>query len=89
MVCRIIRVKGKVQGVYFRYHTLQKANEIGLKGFVRNEPDGSVYIEAEGEEFKVFELEKWCHNGPPAASVKEVVIEDSPIQNYMSFEIRR
>ena len=45
-----MKVYGKVQGVGFRYYTHKKANELGLNGFVKNKPDGSVYIEAEGEE---------------------------------------
>jgi acylphosphatase len=45
-----IRISGRVQGVFFRASTKAKAEELGISGFVQNEPDGSVYIEAEGEE---------------------------------------
>ena len=48
LICHQIIVTGKVQGVWFRDSTLKKAHELGVKGFVKNQPDGSVYIEAEG-----------------------------------------
>ena len=46
----ILKISGRVQNVGFRYHTRKKAQEMGISGFVKNQVDGSVYIEAEGEE---------------------------------------
>lgn len=67
-----ITVSGRVQGVLFRDSARRRARKLALTGFVRNEPDGSVYIEAEGEKEKLNEFLKWCRKGPLFASVKEV-----------------
>lgn len=67
-----IVVKGRVQGVAFRYYTCQKAQEIGLSGIVKNRADGSVYIEAVGEQVKVNQLLEWCRKGSPASRVDEI-----------------
>lgn len=84
-----ITVKGKVQGVYYRQNTKSKATELGLKGFVRNEPDKSVYLEAEGEGQAVDELIAWCCKGPWLASVEEVIANEQDIKGFISFEILR
>lgn len=83
-----IRVTGKVQGVFFRQSTLEKATELGIKGFVRNETDGSVYIEARGSKMEAF-LE-WLHQGPARAEVDQVKagkIEDE--RSFEDFHIQR
>lgn len=67
-----IKVKGKVQGVFYRSSTQAKAKELGLSGWVKNLEDGSVLIEAQGEEQKLEKLIEWCHQGPGAAVVNEV-----------------
>jgi acylphosphatase len=67
-----IVVKGRVQGVAFRYYTCQRAMEIGLSGIVKNRSDGSVYIEAVGEEEKINQLLEWCREGSPASRVDEI-----------------
>src|SRR5258706_2006965 len=64
-----INVTGKVQGVFFRASAREKAEELGVKGFVRNEPDGSVYIEAEAEEIILEQFLDWCREGPPRARI--------------------
>ena len=84
---RKIRVRGKVQGVYFRAYTQQKALELGVRGIVKNEPDGSVYIEAEGDENSMNSFFSWCKQGPPAAIVKDVESETGELKNYTSFDI--
>lgn len=84
-----VRITGKVQGVYYRQHTLKKALELGVRGFVRNEPDKSVYLEAEGEEEDVNLLLTWCKRGPWLARVDEVVVEGQALQGYSTFEIIR
>ena len=68
-----ILVSGKVQGVFYRASTEKKAKEIGLTGFVRNEPDGKVYTEAQGTEEQLTEFVNWCKRGPDRARVDEVV----------------
>lgn len=83
-----IHVYGRVHGVFFRESALRKANELGIMGFVRNDLDGSVYIEAEGEERALGEFVNWCNDGPPMAEVKEVETEgDSELRKFKGFRI--
>jgi acylphosphatase len=84
-----ITVTGRVQGVNFRWATQQKALELGVNGFVRNEADGSVYVEAEGEEIAVEQLTEWCKRGPSRAEVRGVELSSSNPKGYTGFEIRR
>ena len=84
-----IRVKGTVQGVWYRDSARRKALELGVNGFVRNEDDGSVYIEAEGEEEALKKLTDWCRKGPERAQVDEVEVEEGAIKNFNGFERRR
>lgn len=65
-------VTGKVQGVFFRQSTLQEAQRLGLCGWVCNLPDGSVEIEAEGDEASLRDLVAWAQHGPPMARVDGV-----------------
>jgi acylphosphatase len=64
-----IIVSGVVQGVFFRVNVRQKARELGLSGWVRNEPDGTVKILAEGEEDNLKKIIAWCYNGAEGARV--------------------
>lgn len=84
-----IQVYGKVQGVFFRASTKETAEQLKIRGFVRNERDGSVYIEAEGEDENLQQFIAWCHRGPSHAEVKGVNIEVGSIQGFIKFEIRR
>jgi len=84
-----IKVKGKVQGVFFRASAAEEAKKLKLNGFVRNEQDGSVCIEAEGDEDSLNLFIKWCAVGPPRATVESITKEESSIKNYPSFEIKR
>jgi acylphosphatase len=81
------KVYGKVQGVWFRKYTRDKAVELGLKGFVRNEADGTVYVEAEGEPEATEILKKWLYTGSPASKVEKVEIRDIEPAGYENFEI--
>ncbi len=67
----IITLSGLVQGVGFRYYAQEKAHSLGLVGLVRNELDGIVRIEAEGEESRIKELIAWCESGPGHAEVHD------------------
>ncbi len=71
-------VRGAVQGVNFRYATLQQARLLRLSGKVWNRDDGAVEVIAEGDPAAVAELERWLHTGPPHASVDDVEAEDLP-----------
>lgn len=84
----VIEVFGRVQGVGFRYYTVQKATELSINGFVKNKPDGSVYIEAEGEETQLSEFIDWCRLGPQWARVQEINHYDIPLMNYKGFNTR-
>lgn len=85
----VINIQGKVQGVFFRASTRDKARELELTGFVRNENDGSVYIAVAGEKEKLTELVNWCKKGPRNAVVDKVTTSEAPSQQFSSFEIRR
>jgi acylphosphatase len=82
-------VFGRVQGVFFRQSTQQEAQRLGLRGYTRNEDDGSVTIEAEGTKEALDALEKWCHKGPPAARVDKVEVQAEAVQGYTSFKVQR
>ena len=82
-----IHIIGKVQGVFFRSSAKERAIDLGLKGFVRNEVDGSVYVEAEGEESVLKEFVRWCKDGSPAAKVESVRVQESKMKDHNSFEI--
>jgi acylphosphatase len=84
-----IRVYGRVQGVFYRATAMEKAIQIGIKGFARNEKDESVYIEAEGEEDNLKQFILWCRIGPPRASVDRVTTEPASMKNYSNFVIQR
>lgn len=84
-----ITISGKVQGVFFRANTQDKARELGVKGLVRNEPDGTVYIEAEADEDILEKFIDWCKEGSPQANVEEVKLEESEIVHHTGFTIDR
>jgi acylphosphatase len=67
-----IRVTGKVQGVFFRSAAQTEAINLGIQGFARNDPDGSVYIEAEGPDDAIRRFLIWCHEGSREAVVEDV-----------------
>lgn len=82
---RKIKIYGLVQGIFFRVNAKKQAEKLGITGFARNEPDGSVYIEAEGEKENLEKYIKWCHTGPPLAKVKKVVVTEGKIKNFPDF----
>ncbi|MGN0003216.1 MAG: acylphosphatase [Sphingobacterium composti] len=83
-----IKVRGKVQGVYFRMTTKAVADQVGAKGFVVNQSDGSVYIEAEGDSFALDSLLEFCNEGPERAQVDSVKVEEMvDIKGFKNFEI--
>lgn len=84
----IIRVYGRVQGVGFRYSAVQAATAMGVCGFVCNEHDGSVTIEAEGSREQIDHLIAWCRRGPSRSEVSDVRSFPGQLMNYKSFRIR-
>ena len=80
---------GRVQGVAFRYYTLDIAQSLEIKGWVRNCWDGKVEIVMEGEEDRVKELIDWCYQGPRSAIVEKVDVEWEEYRGeFNSFGIR-
>ncbi len=80
-----IKVYGKVQGVFFRAGAKEIADKLNISGFARNEPDGTVYIEAEGEEKDLNKFLQWCKNGPEAATVDNIEKTQGPLKNFTEF----
>jgi acylphosphatase len=85
---RRLRVRGGVQGVWFRASAAREAARIGVTGFARNERDGSVTVEAEGPRAAVVAMERWCAVGPPRAEVTEVEVADIEPLGSATFEAR-
>lgn len=77
-------VSGRVQGVGYRFSAVDEARRLGLRGWVRNLPDGRVEAEAEGERPRVEALVAWCRRGPPAADVDGVEVEWSDHRGDLS-----
>jgi len=84
-----IQIKGKVQGVFFRKSTQDKAQQLGITGWIQNEPDGSVLTEIEGPSQTIQQMEDWLHAGPEDAQVKELIIKKGEWRGYKDFEVRR
>lgn len=84
-----IVVKGRVQGVWFRKFTKERADHLNIYGFVQNEIEDIVSIEAEGTEEILSQFIDWLHKGSPLSRVREVVFDTGEFQNYSIFEIRR
>ena len=82
-----IKVTGKVQGVFFRASTKAVADQMGVKGLVKNEKDGSVYIEAEASETILEMFVEWCNEGPEKAKVEAVAVSDSEMKGFNNFEV--
>ena len=84
-----IIVSGNVQGVFYRASAKDKANELGVRGFVRNEPNGDVYLEVEAEEDILYKFIKWCNLGPTRAKVDRMEAIPGEVVGFTSFEIKR
>ena len=83
-----VTVFGRVQGVGFRYSALKMARIYGISGFIRNQGDGSVYLEAEGEETNLELFLEWCARGPGYGRVDRMVKNESGMRGFRDFEIR-
>jgi len=82
-----IHVRGYVQGVGFRWTAAREAEILGITGFVRNMPDGTVYIEAEGLPDQLRSFAQWCQKGPAGGIVTSVETESSAPPGYKEFRI--
>lgn len=82
-----IVVTGIVQGVFFRVSTKAVADQMGIKGLVKNLKDGTVYIEAEASPLLLDMFLEWCHKGPEKAQVEQVKVTEGELKNYTNFEV--
>ena len=83
-----VRVRGRVQGVFFRAETRARAESLGIAGLVRNDLDGSVEAVFEGPADRVDSLVGWCRRGPSGAQVDEVEIVDEQPLGEVGFQVR-
>jgi acylphosphatase len=82
-----VRITGRVQGVSFRWYAVREAVRLELVGWVRNEPDGSVATHLEGPDDAVETMVAWCRQGPPAAAVDRVEVQETEATGAASFEV--
>lgn len=82
-----IRITGKVQGVSFRETTKAIADQMGVRGMIKNEKDGTVYMEAEGDDTSLEVFQEWCNEGPDRAKIENVEVTSGELKNYRNFEI--
>jgi acylphosphatase len=87
-VRRRVVVHGTVQGVFFRDSTRRRADSAGVKGWVRNRPDGAVEAVFEGEPAAVEDLVEWARRGPRGADVADVEETEEPPEGLGGFEVR-
>ena len=83
MIAKHIIVSGIVQGVFFRKHTQQKANELNITGWVKNREDDRVEIFAQGDATNLQHFVEWCKKGPPKAEVERVEVTDDEADNHL------
>lgn len=81
-----IKIFGIVQGVFFRTTAKEEADKLNLTGFAKNEPDGSVYIEIEGEKNKLDNFLDWCKDGSTLARVNKIETTEGELKNFSTFE---
>jgi len=89
MKCLQITIRGKVQGVWFRVSTRNKAQELGVFGIVKNQADGSVYVEVEGDEDILKNFIEWCYEGSEFSRVDTVEILEIEKKDFTAFTIVR
>lgn len=80
-----IKIYGRVQGIFFRYSAKLQADSLKITGFARNEDDGSLFIEAEGEEENLKTFLSWCKKGPPLAKVERIEVTEGDLKNFPKF----
>jgi acylphosphatase len=89
MISRQILIKGKVQGVFFRASAKKIAEELSLKGWIKNTRNGDVETIVTGNENAVMKFIEWCRKGPREADVKQVIVTELPVVSFQNFSIVR
>jgi acylphosphatase len=87
-IARLVRVTGRVQGVFFRAWAQDEAQTLGVTGWIRNCSDGSVEAQLEGSAEAVEELLELFREGPPGARVERVEVEEADREGLGGFEVR-
>ena len=87
-LARHVAITGRVQGVFFRAWTSQQADRLGVKGWVRNCPDGHVEAHVEGDEAAVEQMIELLREGPRSAEVENIRLWDADVFDYDGFEVR-
>ncbi len=82
-----IIISGKVQGVFFRATSKAVADQLGIRGTARNRPDGTVFIEAEGDDFSLELFLEFCHKGSDRSVIENVSVSEAELKNYVNFEV--
>jgi len=82
-------IKGKVQGVFYRATAKDVADELGIKGWIKNLPDRNVEIKATATEDTLQKFIDWCKQGPPKARVDEVIVEELSLEEPKDFRVIR
>jgi acylphosphatase len=88
VIRRRVVVHGRVQGVWFRGATERQARALGVAGWVRNRPDGTVEAVFEGSDGAVSRAIAYCRQGPPGARVERVEVADEPPEGLRGFDVR-
>ena len=83
-----VRVTGRVQGVAFRWYAVEEAERLGVRGWIRNDPDESVAGHLEGEDHAVDAMVAWCRQGPSYAAVRDVAVTEAAPIGAGDFSIR-
>lgn len=84
-----ITVKGKVQGVAYRFNAQAVGHKLNLTGYVKNQHDGSVFAHVEGKEDDINKFIDWCYLGSRLAKVTEVAAEETEVLGFQTFEIKK
>jgi acylphosphatase len=87
-IARRLQITGRVQGVFFRVWAQGQARELGVSGWIRNRPDGSVEAHLESDESAVARMIDRMRRGPANASVEHIVVDDAELQGMGRFEVR-
>ncbi|HLN46943.1 MAG TPA: acylphosphatase [Magnetospirillaceae bacterium] len=84
-----LRIRGRVQGVFYRASAVEQARDLGLTGWIRNRHDGSIEVIAEGSSDSLSVFRSWCQHGPPGANVREVdETKASASGEFVEFRVR-
>ncbi|MEO6682342.1 MAG: acylphosphatase [Ginsengibacter sp.] len=82
-------ISGKVQGVFYRASAKKKAEQLNVRGWIKNTPEGNVEATVTGEAGKIQDFIQWCQSGPDKAVIKDIKIYKQDFQEFDAFTIKR